>query len=91
MGVPGIDEPMAMLHAVKGIQEAVDVPISIDSTNPAAIEAGLKNFVGRPLINSTTGEAKNLDIILPLAKKYGAAVLGLCLDENGIPPGRRKA
>jgi len=85
MGVPGIDEPMAMGQAVIAIQSALDIPISIDSTNAAAVEEGLKNFVGRPLINSTTGEAKHLDVILPLAKKYGAAVLGLCLDENGIP------
>ncbi len=85
MGVPGIDEPLAMRNAVMAIQSALDIPISIDSTNPMAMEEGLKNFVGRPLINSTTGEAKHLDVILPLAKKYGAAVLGLCLDENGIP------
>lgn len=85
MGVPGIDEPAAMKKAVQEIQTAVDVPIAIDSTDPAAIEAALKAFVGRPLINSTTGEEKSLDRILPLAKKYGAAVLGLCLDENGIP------
>lgn len=85
MGVPGIDEPAAMSKAVREIQTAVDVPIVIDSTNPEAIEAALKTFIGRPLINSTTGEEKNLNLILPLAKKYGAAVLGLCLDENGIP------
>lgn len=86
MGVPGIDEAEAMTRAVIEIQAAVDRPISIDSTRPAAIEAGLKNYVGRPLINSTTAEDKQLDVILPLAKKYGAAVLGLCLDEKGIPP-----
>ncbi len=85
MGVPGIDEPEAMGRAVLNIQAAVDVPISLDSTNPHALEAGLKNFVGRALINSTTGEEKNLSTIMPLAKKYGAAVLGLCLDEKGIP------
>jgi len=85
MGVPGIDEPAAMKKAVREIQTAIDVPIAIDSTNPEAIEAALKTFVGRPLINSTTGEEKSLDRILPLAKKYGAAILGLCLDENGIP------
>ncbi len=85
MGVPGIDEPQAMKKAVISIQAAVDIPISIDSTNPQAVEEALKNFVGRPLINSTTGEDKALDAVLPLAKKYGAAVLGLCLDESGIP------
>lgn len=85
MGVPGIDEPAAMKNAVMNIQAAVDMPISIDSTNVLAVEEGLKHFVGRPLINSTTGEVRNLEKILPLAKKYGAAVLGLCLDEKGIP------
>jgi len=85
MGVPGIDEVQAMQQAIGMIQSALDVPVAIDSTNPEAVEAGLKNFVGRPLINSTTGEDKNMDVILPLAKKYGAAVLGLCIGENGIP------
>lgn len=85
MGVPGIDEPQTMKQAVMAIQASLDMPIAIDSTNPQAVEEALKNFVGRPLINSTTGEDKNLDRILPLAKKYGAAVLGLCLDEKGIP------
>lgn len=68
MGVPGIDEAQAMQKAIQEIQSAVDVPVSIDSTNAQAIEAGLKQFVGRPLINSTTGEDKQLDIVLPLAK-----------------------
>lgn len=85
MGVPGIDEAEAMKKAVIEVQAAVDIPLSIDSVNPQAVENGLKNFVGRALINSTTGEEKQLQIILPLAKKYGAAVLGLCLDEAGIP------
>lgn len=86
MGVPGIDEAAAMTRAVLEIQAAVDSPISIDSTRPAAIEAALQTYVGRSLINSTTAEDKQLEVILPLAKKYGAAVLGLCLDEKGIPP-----
>ncbi|NLV21553.1 MAG: dihydropteroate synthase [Syntrophomonadaceae bacterium] len=85
MGVPGIDEVQAMQKAVSLIQAALDIPIAIDSTDPAVVEAGLKSFVGRPLINSTTGEDKNMEKILPLAKKYGAAVLGLCIGEKGIP------
>lgn len=85
MGVPGIDESLAMEKAIKDIQAAVDIPIVIDSTDINAIEKGLKSFVGRPLINSTTGEEKKMREIFPLAKKYGAAVLGLCLDEDGIP------
>ncbi|HRW11622.1 MAG TPA: homocysteine S-methyltransferase family protein [Syntrophomonas sp.] len=85
MGVPGIDEVGAMQKAVSLIQAALDIPISLDSTDPEVVEAGLKMFVGRPLINSTTGEDKNLEKILPLARKYGAAVLGLCIGEQGIP------
>lgn len=85
MGVPGINEAEAMERAVREIQSAVDVPLSLDSTNPLALEAGLKAFVGRALINSTTGDEKSLQVVLPLARKYGAAVLGLCLDERGIP------
>lgn len=85
MGVPGIDEPQTMKKAILAVQAGVDVPVSIDSTNPVAIEEALKVFVGRALINSTTGERKTMERIMPLAKKYGAAVLGLCLDEEGIP------
>jgi len=85
MGVPGIDEAAAMKKAVLNIQSAVDAPVSIDSTSIEAVEEGLKAFAGRPLINSTTGEDRHLERLLPLAKKYGAAILGLCLDEKGIP------
>lgn len=85
IGVPGIDEVATMAWAVEEIQAAVDLPLSIDSTHLGAIEAGLKSFVGRALINSTTADEEQLKAILPLAKKYGAAVLGLCLDGNGIP------
>jgi len=85
MGVPGIDEPAAMKRAVIEVQAAVDLPLSLDSTNPAALEEGLKNFAGRALINSTTGEEKQMRIVMPLARKYGAAILGLCLDDQGIP------
>ena len=85
MGVPGIDEALAMEQAVKNIQAAVDIPLVIDSADTSAIESGLKSFVGRALINSTTGEEKKMQEVIPLAKKYGAAILGLCLDEKGIP------
>lgn len=85
MGVPGIDESSAMEKAVTDIQAAVDIPLVIDSTDINAIEKGLQSFTGRALINSTTGEEKKIREIMPLAKKYGAAVLGLCLDEEGIP------
>src|SRR3990170_2067917 len=85
VGVPGIDEISAMTRAVFIVNENTACPIVIDSANPAVIEAGLKACDGKPLINSVSGEEKKLSTILPLAKKYGAAVLGLCLDDNGIP------
>ncbi|NPV26507.1 MAG: dihydropteroate synthase [Firmicutes bacterium] len=85
VGVPGVDEVAAMRKAVLQIQSTVDVPLALDSTNPEAIEAGLKVFAGKPLINSVNGEAKSLQAILPLARRYGAAVLGLTLDSHGIP------
>jgi len=85
VGVPGIDEISAMTRAVFIVNENTACPIVIDSANPEVIEAGLKACDGKPLINSVSGEEKKLSTILPLAKKYGAAVLGLCLDDSGIP------
>lgn len=85
VGVPGINEPEIMRQAIQVAQKAVDVPISIDSANPDAIEAALEEIEGKPLINSVTAEDEKLNLILPLAKRFGAAVLGLTLDENGIP------
>jgi len=85
MGVPDIDEPAAMAKAVLEIQRTVDVPVAIDSNNPEAIEAALKCFTGKALINSCNGSRNSMEKILPLAKKYGAAILGLTLDDKGIP------
>lgn len=85
VGVPGINEPETLRKAIQIVQKAVDLPLSIDSTNPEAIEAALEEIEGKALINSVTAEDAKLDKILPLAKRFGAAVLGLTLDENGIP------
>jgi 5-methyltetrahydrofolate--homocysteine methyltransferase len=85
MGVPDSDEPVLMERAVFVVQNAGSLPLSIDSPNPAALEAGLKNFVGVPLINSVNGKVQSLQTVLPLAKKYGAKVIALLLDENGVP------
>ena len=85
VGAPGIDEPSAMQRAVFCASGAVSVPLVLDSSSPAALEAGLKAADGKVLINSVSGEAKSLRRILPLAKKYGAAIIGLALDKNGIP------
>ncbi len=85
VGVPGIDEELAMEQAVIAVGQAVSVPLVIDSPRPEVIEAGLKAADGKVLINSVTGETESLEKVLPLAKRYGAAVLGLTLDEQGIP------
>ena len=86
MGVPEIDQAKLMKEAVTAVQNATSLPISIDTTNVEALKTGLQNVVGKPLINSVTGEKESMNRVLPLAKKYGAAVLGLTLDEDGIPP-----
>ena len=85
VGLPGIDEKEMMIKVIKALQEIVDLPLQLDSTNPEVIEAGLRIYSGKAIVNSVNGEEKSLCSVLPLVKKYGAAVVGLCLDENGIP------
>jgi len=85
VGVPGIDELEIMRAAIQIVQKAVDVPISIDSANPDAIEIALEEIEGKPLINSVTAEESKMDRVLAMAKRFGASVLGLTLDDNGIP------
>jgi 5-methyltetrahydrofolate--homocysteine methyltransferase len=85
VGTPGIDEPAAMERAVFCITGAVQTPLVLDSSSPAALEAGLKAADGKVLINSVNGEEKSLAAVLPLARKYGAALVCLTLDEAGIP------
>ncbi|BBA71322.1 homocysteine S-methyltransferase family protein [Geobacter sulfurreducens] len=85
VGTPGIDEPAAMERAVVTVATAVGAPLVLDSSDPAALERGLKAADGKVLLNSVNGEAKSMERILPLARKYGAAVIGLALDETGIP------
>lgn len=85
VGAPGIDEPRAMEQAIFCVAGAVSTPLVLDSSNPEALERGLKAADGKVLINSVNGEEKSLTRVLPLAKKYGAAVIGLALDEQGIP------
>ena len=84
-GMPGIDEKEMMVRLVKAIQSVTDVPLQLDSTKPEVLEAALRVYNGKPVVNSVNGEQASLDAILPLCKKYGAAVVGLTLDENGIP------
>ncbi len=86
VGLPDIDEPAMLERTVRALQAVTDLPLQLDSTNPEALARGLRVYCGKPLVNSVNGEKKSLDAILPLCKKYGAAVIGLTLDENGIPP-----
>ena len=85
VGLPEINEPEMMVKVVKELQAVVDIPLQIDSSDPKAIEAGLRVCNGKPIVNSVNGEPEVLANILPLVKKYGAAVVGLTLDSKGIP------
>jgi 5-methyltetrahydrofolate--homocysteine methyltransferase len=84
VGFPGVDDAAILPQTVLAIREKFDVPLCLDSPNPAAIEAALKVAGGRSLINSVNGEEKSLMAILPIAKEYGAAVIALSMDEEGI-------
>jgi 5-methyltetrahydrofolate--homocysteine methyltransferase len=86
VGLPGIDETEMMVRVIRELQAVVDVPLQIDSNKPEVLEAALRIYNGKPLVNSVNGEEKSLASILPLVKKYGAAVVGLTLDEAGIGP-----
>ncbi len=85
VGLPGIDEARTMENVVRELQSVIDLPLQIDATDPAVIEAGLRTYNGKAIVNSVNGEPEVLEAILPLCKKYGAAVVGLCMDQNGIP------
>ncbi|WP_297567473.1 homocysteine S-methyltransferase family protein [uncultured Faecalibaculum sp.] len=85
VGAPGIDETALLPEAVKRIQSVVDVPLQLDSSNPAALEAALRVYNGKPSVNSVSAEQEKLKAVLPLVKRYGASVVGLALDEEGIP------
>lgn len=83
-GIPLADEPAILAETIKLVQSLTDLPLSIDSSIVAALEAGLAVYQGRPLVNSVTGEEDRLDIVLPLVKKYDAAVVAISNDETGI-------
>lgn len=84
VGLPGIDERAMMIRTIKELQGITDLPLQIDSTIPEVMEAALRVYNGKPIVNSVNGEEKSLQTVLPLVKKYGAAVVGLTLDERGI-------
>jgi 5-methyltetrahydrofolate--homocysteine methyltransferase len=83
-GIPLADEPAILARAIQLVQSITDAPLSIDSSIVAALEAGLAVYKGKPLVNSVTGEEERLETVLPLVKKYGAAVVAISNDETGI-------
>ena len=85
VGVSGIDEPKLLQEAILAVREVTDVPLCIDSALPKALEAGLQVYEGKALVNSVNGEERKLKEVLPLVKQYGAAVIGLTMDDEGIP------
>jgi 5-methyltetrahydrofolate--homocysteine methyltransferase len=87
VGVPGMDDVALMTQVVRFVSECVDVPLCLDSPNPQALAAGLAAAPGRPLVNSVSGEEERLKAVLPLVKDRGAAVIGLTMDDSGIPTG----
>jgi len=86
VGVPGIDEAATMTELIMMLQEVIDAPLQIDSSDPSVIEKACRLYNGIPLINSVNGKKEVMDAVFPSVKKYGGVVLGLCIDEDGIPP-----
>ena len=86
VGAPGVDEPARMEQVVKALQSVVSLPLQLDSSHAEALERGLRVYNGKPIVNSVNGEPEVLEKVLPLCKKYGAAVVGLAIDDRGIQP-----
>ena len=84
-GIPGADEPTLLRGAALAVMEVVDIPLCFDSANPDALAAALSVYTGKALINSTTAEPKMMDTVFPIAKQYGAAVIGVITDDKGVP------
>ena len=85
VGLPDVDEVRLLPETVRALQAVTDAPLQLDSTDPAALEGALRACCGKAIVNSVNGDPETLEAILPLVKKYGAAVVGLTLDQNGIP------
>ena len=85
-GLPELDEAAVLRDLVGRIQSVTGCPLQIDSSDPAAVEAAVRVYAGKPIVNSVNGKAENLEAVLPVVKHYGCAVVGLTLDEDGIPP-----
>jgi 5-methyltetrahydrofolate--homocysteine methyltransferase len=84
-GVPGADEPKLLRQVMRTVLEVTDVPLCIDTADPEALAAALSLYEGKALINSVNGEDRSLEAVLPLVKEHGAATIGLCMDDDGIP------
>ena len=84
-GVPDGDEPKLIVDAIGAVMAVTDVPLCIDTANPEALAAALEIYEGKALVNSVNGETRSLETVLPLVKDHGAAVIGLCMDDDGIP------
>lgn len=89
-GVPGADETELLVQALYAVMEVVDVPLCLDTANPKALAAALARYPGKALVNSVNGKESTLAATLPLVKEHGAAVIGLCMDEGGIPDSAEK-
>ncbi len=85
VGIPEIDEPSVLCRTVSALQAVTDLPLQIDTANPAAMERALRAYVGKAMINSVSGKQESMDAVFPLVKKYGGVVVALTLDERGIP------
>jgi 5-methyltetrahydrofolate--homocysteine methyltransferase len=85
VGAQGVDQAAMLPRAVEVVQQVVDVPVSIDTSDPKALEESLKVYQGKPLVNSVNGEARSLEAVLPLVAAHEAAVIGLCMDDRGVP------
>ena len=90
VGISRIDEPALLQEAIQAVREVTEVPLCIDSALPKALEAGLQVYEGKALVNSVNGEERKLKEVLPLVKQYGAAVIGLTMDDDGIPKDAHK-
>lgn len=84
-GVPGADEPVLLTEVLRTVMAATDVPLCIDTADPVALASALSIYKGKALVNSCNGEERSLNAVLPVVKEYGAAVIGLCMDDDGIP------
>jgi 5-methyltetrahydrofolate--homocysteine methyltransferase len=85
-GVPGADEPALLKQVMQTVMEVTSVPLCIDTADPEALAAALSIYEGKALVNSVNGEEASLKSVLPIVKEYGAAVIALCMDDDGIPP-----